>query len=376
MADFEKAIREVLKNEGGNPWAGQSQTEQRGKIALCSDCFHDQGLRLNSERLGILDDSPCPNCGSTSGTKLTTELVQALAQLFFVWGTIRRSRYGAAPVVQFNNSQSTCISTSDWFEPDLRLIEKTINVGFFYYGPRLWMIGEIEPLKALQDPTTRPAILERIVTEYPELLFPDDETFYRLRKDLTQPKDFEEYDAPPRDLAGAGRLDSVGFPVLYGSQDLQVCVHECRVTAEDEVYMATLAPSRGLRLLDLTEVLQEDGTEFESLDIAVHMLFLAGKHSYEIARGIALAANKAGYDGLVYPSYFSLLRTGAMPFETAFGISPRKFPQFKHRERAKMIANIALFGRPIEDALVRVRCINRVVLSRVEYGIQFGPVGC
>jgi len=289
---------------------------------------------------------------------------------------MRRHDYGAAPKVQFNSVQSTSISTSPWLEADLRLIEKAINVGFFRYGPRMWMVGMVEPLKALQDPVTRPAILQRIVTEYPALLFPEHETFYRLRKNPANPNAFDEYDAPPIAGAGTGRLDSEGFPVLYGSQDLQVCVHECRVTAEDEIYMATLAPTKALRLLDLTELLNEDRvTEFESLDLAVHMLFLTGKHSYEISRKIVLAAHAAGYDGLVYPSYFSLLRTGAMPFETAYGISHRLLPELKDRERAKIIPNLAIFGRPIENGLVGVECINRVVLSRVEYGFQFGPVG-
>ena len=86
---------------------------------------------------------------------------------------------------------------------------------------------------------------------------------------------------------------------MYGSQDLQICVHECRVTAEDELYLATLAPARNLQLLDLTELLSEERvTEFESLDMAIHMLFLAGTHAYEITREIARAAHAAGYDGL------------------------------------------------------------------------------
>ena len=48
-------------------------------------------------------------------------------------------------------------------------------------------------------------------------------------------------------------------------------VHECRVTVEDDLYMATLTPLRDLRLLDLTAVPEEDVTEFDSLDMAVHM---------------------------------------------------------------------------------------------------------
>jgi hypothetical protein len=119
---------------------------------------------------------------------------------------------------------------------------------------------------------------------------------------------------------------------------------------------------------------EEKVTEFESLDMAVHMLFLAGKHSYEITREIARAAHAAGYDGVVYPSYFSLLRTGGMPFETTYGISHRRVPQLVDREKAKTIPNLALFGRPVEQHVISVSCINKLILNRVEYGVQFGPV--
>jgi hypothetical protein len=143
------------------------------------------------------------------------------------------------------------------------------------------------------------------------------------------------------------------------------------------VYVATLSPTRDLKLLDLSVLLrEEDGTEFDSLDMAVHMLFLAGKHSYEISRDIARAVHSEGYDGVVYPSYFSLLRTGSMPFETAYGISHRRFPHLQDHEKSKIIANLALFGRPIEERIVTVRCINKLILSHVEYGFHFGPVGC
>lgn len=295
-------------------------------IALCSDCFQDRGLRLDAVRIGIAEHSSCPNCGSVTGMKLDKNLIEVLAHRFFVWGTLTRYKYGAAPTVQMNGHQSTSIRTSPWFEADVGLIESTIGAGFFYYGPRLWMIGEVEPLKALQKSETAGSIIGRIVNEYPAVVFSTREEFYRIRKSPTKPDDFGEYDSPPiSPTLPSGRLDSPGFPVMYGSQDLEVCVHECRVTAEDELYLATLAPTRELRLLDLTELLPEVGvTEFDSLDMTVHMLFLAGDHSYEIAREIGRAAQTAGYDGLVYPSYFSLLRTGGMPFETILGMSLRR----------------------------------------------------
>lgn len=142
------------------------------------------------------------------------------------------------------------------------------------------------------------------------------------------------------------------------------------------MYVATLAPTRTLRLLDLSALLtHEETTEFESLDMAMHMLFLAGPHSYPVARRISVAARWAGFDGLVYPSYFSLLRNGVMPFETTYGISHRRVPSMQEYEQAKSIPNLAIFGRPIEDGKLELRCIDRLILNRVEYGVHFGPIG-
>ena len=343
---------------------------------VCSECFRDEGLRLNAQQLGVTDSNPCPNCGAIKGHKLNSDLLLTLVHRFFVWGSLRRYNYGAAPLIQFNEHQTTSITVPHWLEADIRLIERTIDVGFFHYGPRLWMVGEIEPLKALQDPVSRPAIIENILQAYPSTTLQPEDTFYRLRKAPNSPEEPGEYDSPPSRIAGDERLDSPDFSVMYGSQDLQVCIHECRVTAEDDLYVATLASVSPLRLIDLSMLIKHDDvTEFESLDMAVHMLFLAGKHSYSITREIALAAHSAGFDGLVYPSYFSLLRAGCMPFATVYGISHRRIPRLQKFEQAKTFPNLAIFGRPIEEGTVEARCINRLILHKVEYGVHFGPVG-
>ena len=129
----ERAIDFVLQWEGGNI---QELTagDDSGAPLLCSNCFRDEGLRLSSMRIGQKDVSKCPNCGSQSGMKLSGQLVGVLAQRFFVWGTIRRFEYGACPAVQFNKHQPTSVEVAPWLEPDLRLIEKTLQVGFFHYG--------------------------------------------------------------------------------------------------------------------------------------------------------------------------------------------------------------------------------------------------
>jgi hypothetical protein len=342
----------------------------------CSNCFSDRGLRLDAERIGQDVSGACPNCGVHGLKKLSAPGVGALAHRFFVWGSMRRARFGAAPLIQFNEHQQTSIDVAPWLAHDVELIERLLGMGFFHYGPRLWMIGEVEPLKDLQKSKNRQAIVDRILAEYPTRTLSQTESFYRIRVSPNAPSDPSQYDSPPPQSAGRGRLDSSGQPVLYGSTDLEVCVHECRVTAEDDLFVATLSPKRPLRLLDLSVLLkEEDITEFESLDISVHMLFLAGKHSYKITRSIADAARVAGYDGLVYPSYFSLLRIGQMPFQTTYGISHRRIPQYQNHEQAKAIPNLALFGRPVASGSVSVNCINRLILSRVGYDFHFGPTG-
>ncbi len=347
------------------------------QFLLCSNCFVDEGLKIDSWKHGVEQRADCPNCKSPYGKKLTKEHVRALAHRFFVDGTTIRFEYGAAPRVQCNEYHygKSDIAPSPWLENDVRLIEDAGKIGFFHYGPRLWMFGEVEPLKGLQDPATRPQIIERVLKEYPVRSLAKDASFYRVRVNPQRPAEPDEYDSPPMPIAGKGRLDSVGFAVMYGSQDIDICIHECRAMAEDDIYVATLTPARDLRLLDLTAVLKEEVTEFESLDMAIHMLFLAKSHSYGISRDIAVAVRDSSFDGVIYPSYFSLLRTGGRPFETAYGLSLRRFhPQAEKYAQAYMIPNLALFGRPIQHRSVTVKCINRIVLTQIGYLGHFGPV--
>lgn len=345
-------------------------------IVACSECFTDRGLKLDAERIGTDDKPPCPNCGSSAGRKLSLEGLKSLAYRFFVWGSLLQYDYGATPLIQFNKQQSTSIDVSPWLRRDVKLFEKLLGIGFFDYGPRLWMVGEVEPLKALQNKKKRSSVIEHILSEYPERVIGMGETFYRIRKSPKDSSDPQEYDSPPEHIAAAGRLGAKGLPVLYASPDLQLCVHECRVTAEDELYVATLKPQRALKLLDLSVLLkEEDVTEFESLDMTVHMLFLAAKHSYKITRSIAASARSAGFDGIIYPSYFSLLRLGEMPFQTVYGISNRRISYFQEYEQDKAIPNLAVFGRPIENGTLIIKCINKIILSRVTYDFHFGPIG-
>ena len=96
---------------------GHIRTLHHVKAIACSECFHDQGLRLDAQRLGVTDSTACPNCGATIGRKLNSDRLAAPASQFFVWGSLLRCEYGAAPQIQ--------ITVPSWLEADMRLIERS-----------------------------------------------------------------------------------------------------------------------------------------------------------------------------------------------------------------------------------------------------------
>lgn len=320
---------------------------------LCSDCFIDQGLEIEARKIGHKLSRSCRNCHSVKGAKLFHEEIEELARQFFVYGTWISTEFGGAHALQFNawHHDKRAVTFPAWLEADARLIENALGVGFFYYAPPLWRVGEIEPLNELKDPASQTAAAASLVRRFPRRELPIGSSFYRLRRDITEGKHGEpsQYDAPPEGYSGEGRLDSPDFPVLYGSQDLEICVHECRVTKTDECYLATLRTCRNLKLLDLCSDIEDDGqTPFQSLYLAVQFLFAAEKHAYQMTRAIAIAAKNHGLDGVIYPSYFSSLRQDRIP-------------------------NLALFEHPVAGGAVEVVCINRLILETARYTVQLGP---
>ncbi|MFD0673060.1 RES family NAD+ phosphorylase [Cohnella sp. GCM10027633] len=238
-------------------------------IVACSDCFHDQGLRLDAKRIGCTNSESCPNCMLMTGNKLTLKQLKEIVYRFFVWGSLVRCEYGAFPGIQFNELQETSIYLNENLEKDMKVFEKILGIGFFYYGPRAWMYGDIEPLKDLLDTDKRRAVIKQILEKYPKkVLTINDSPLYRIRSGENLRYNSEEFDSPPDEFLGSGRLDSVRQPVLYASPDLDLCIHEMRAKMEDELYVATLLPKTSLKLLNLSVILNEDESEFDSLDLA------------------------------------------------------------------------------------------------------------
>lgn len=45
------------------------------------------------------------------------------------------------------------------------------------------------------------------------------------------------------------RLNAKGIPFLYGAFDIKTCIHECRASINDTLYIATIKPLMKLKLL-------------------------------------------------------------------------------------------------------------------------------
>nr|QJS06390.1 hypothetical protein [Polaromonas sp.] len=58
----------------------------RIQILLCSDCFVDEGLRIDALKHGLEQEGNCAHCNSSNGRKLTKDHIKALAWRFFVNG--------------------------------------------------------------------------------------------------------------------------------------------------------------------------------------------------------------------------------------------------------------------------------------------------
>lgn len=333
-----------------------SEEKNTEKIVACSRCFEDQGLYLEAEKIGYEKYEDCPNCSRNYGKKLTISHLEKLAYCYFVKGSTINCDYGAFEEIQFNPYQKTSVDLNVNLEKDIKIFESILGIGFFYYGPKAWMYGEIEPLKELLDSKKRNKVIKRIITDSPQyIITSSDSPFYRIRKGENLKYKAADFDSPPNQYLGLGRFDLEGHPVFYCSPDLELCMHEARVTIEDELYVATLIPKYELKLLNLYSPLQEDvtNTQFESLALALEMLFNTGKRAYEVLREIGIAAKVADFDGIVYPSYFRHIR------DTNETITSK---------------NLAIFGRPIQEDKVLIKSIDRLILSGVKYDYFFGPV--
>lgn len=106
------------------------------KVILCSLCFEDQGIKLLAERIGEKTPGNCSNCSNLQGVKLNIDQLQDLAYRFFVVGSIFKTDYGAAPLIQFNKHQKTNVQFSESLKKDVSFLKKFLESGSNCFNSR------------------------------------------------------------------------------------------------------------------------------------------------------------------------------------------------------------------------------------------------
>jgi hypothetical protein len=320
----------------------------------CPDCFSNFGLAQSVRERCAEQGGPCPNCGVANAHKIDTENLGEAAVAFFVRGSVIAETF--APVYQANELNDDPARFDPTLAADVALIKQLTGLTIFHYGPPLWRLGMTNHYYEFDaGGTAAHNAAASLVKNAQVLTLPAGTRLFRIRRNAKASEAITTaaaFDPPPPQIEREpGRWDSDGLPVLYVSDDLELCLHECRVVIADEILAATLVPTRDLRLLDLTQDLpMEGGTPFDDPNIFIRIACISRGRWLDYCREIARAAHAAGYDGIRYASYYL---------------------QAKHDLAA---VNLALFGAPIADGMLTLNSVNRVRLTDMKYKVSFGPV--
>lgn len=330
-------------------------------IALCTLCLKNIGLRLEAEQVASDTGPQCPTCGQTGGRVVNLAAAEQIMHRFFVHGSIPPEICGPAPLYEFNTYQYPGdVAFATELDEDLRLLSEFLHVGLFHYGPALWRLGYTEHYTALRgngalepalEGEERARVWNKVLARCAVKTIGPDVRVFRVRKgEVLPPALPEHFDTPPESAPGQGRYDSELLPVFYGTEDVETCLHESRVTLADWIAVGSFVPARPLRLLDLADDIDDSTaqTPFERVDILMAKLAFAGTEDYDLCREMATKVHALGVDGFYYKSYFA-------------------------QAHKRSLRNIALFGRPAREGKLRLISVNRVRLESVEYKFRFGP---
>lgn len=317
-------------------------------FVICSDCFQRYGIKLMAERYGVKDGQPCPQCGSFLGAKLTRDKARELAVDYIVKGSYYRSTFGGAPVYMISDvGHDDKLFDAD---PDLILLQNKCSLSAFLYAPATWRVGITTWLDNLLDEnsaTTKKTVL-KLIDECEKTVCIEGTLLFRLLSQVFgNSADPLTYDAPHWSYQKEGRFGLDNISVLYLSSSIESAIHECRVTIEDDLHLASVKVKKPLRIVDLTKTLNDSGDPWEDLSTSLWFICSTGKDAYPITRAIAQEVFNQGYDGIFYWSYFNRVSY----------------------EKGK---NLVLFGSPIKEGKVEVISIDRLLLDNIQYSYSLG----
>ena len=327
---------------------------------LCINCFRNVGLRSEVARVARPSDTPCPNCGRRGPRLTTTEQVDEVIGSFFVHGSTAPTG-SREPIYKLSGIKLPAthgMSFDRTLRDDVTLLVRHSSGTIFRNAPNTWRMGYTTLEDDLYQAITAPpealrTLLDRVINHCQTVTVARGTEIYRIRCNVARPFEVDQFDALQN--GKPSRFSDGSVPVLYGAFDVETCLHESRISVEDEIVVATLLPTRCLHVLDLTNVPYDEpepgvGGKGGDIFYFVNANLLFGSHSAQ-GRMLARRCQERGLDGIKYQSFFSNLRLGR-----------GRFP------------NIALFGRPIHNGVVELESLNNIRLDTVRYEFTYGPV--
>lgn len=324
------------------------------EAVACIDCFSNFGFKQTLKLYCKTHHGICLQCGATEELKVDRDgLIEAMSD-FYVGGSYVIESW--APVYQVNESCPYLAKFDPTVALDAELACKITGLVIFDYGPPLWRLGITEHYYSFEmGGEWRRKAAEEIIQASKCTIIERGTRLFRVRRNPRVDETIvtaAAFDPPPQEIKrDFGRWDDFGHPVLYASDDVELCLHECRVTISDEIVVGTLSLVRDLRLLDLSKEIASSGsTPYEDPNVFIDMMCCSRGQWLEWCREISRVAYAKGYDGIRYPSYYA-----------------------QAKKNAKSL-NLAIFGSPLQEGLLKLESVNRLRINNASYQYQFGPV--
>src|SRR5213595_1959865 len=111
-------------------------------VVYCSDCFHNEGLRLEATRLGEAQ-TVCPHCGSRSGVGLDEDQCGQLLERFFIDGSRSNGSFGVAPYMNGAGNPHG-IQFDATLQSDFERLIGIDALGLRLRSPKTYLVGDTE----------------------------------------------------------------------------------------------------------------------------------------------------------------------------------------------------------------------------------------
>lgn len=336
---------------------------------ICSSCIKNYGLIKSIKKNSRNNKGYCSICGLPNEILIDDDNVEDVLDLFFRENG-RSHIYHHLTFQVFDGKFSKNLIDDELdhsLEVDLnnisKIFRKTVKswtppMGLAWGGTELYYEME-EIISGGEDVTVLLSkYFEKLNSFFQIKELPIDSKFYRIRKFSESNKiklDQNEYDSPPKDRIVEGRLNQKNRNVFYCSNSIETCLFESKFNINDYLVVAECSNVKQMKFLDLTEFRaskiwdNEVSTKWSKDELELLRFGLFWGADYRILQYWSSYIEKHNFDGIIYPSFFD-----------KYGELNRK--------------SIAIFGRPIEKNLIKVKSLNKLSVNNIHYEWTLGPI--